>query len=337
MGKNLKQLRDSDILDEKYKGPDIASAAAGEGYIAHFQWLAIGLIGGGALTYVFHQPITKYLPQLRRAAVGWSEKEPGLTKLFGNTILFVFGRGEANMVEIEKDRQAIKTVLGETSELYGKVKGFTEHQKRGFGYAALDHLLGWNQSARTWLKSRSETFDNALSVGGLFGAFGFFGVPLLVAPHGALKGIQGKNQFKRAQEEVRELREDLQFLEEKNAELRQELRGKDDGIVISKDAHPKVAERPVPATNDPHELDVQAKRTDHKESPFSITPPKIEPPEPAAPPVDNKDVAPEHTHSDRHAQHKNHSDRHKSHAGKSHGDSVRNSQAEAADKSIGAA
>ena len=109
------------------------------------------------------------------------------------------------------------------------------------------------------------------------------------------KGLQGKDQFKRAQSEIKELREDVKFLDEKNAELRSEIREiKDAPLSVARDDTPAVKE--VEATETPSQQpEVLTKRKDD-------------------------------------ARHTNHAGRVKHHADQSHGDAIRAQQAEASER-----
>ena len=342
MGKDPKMLRDSDILDEKYKGANAAVAAAGEAYYAHYWMALVGLVGGMAGALLFHNNIGRQIKNLRDSSILWVQSDNMAVRVSGKMMHGIFGTGRGYLEdEYGAAKQLIKQIADSDLPRVDKkfktdvVENQLKHIKtkeRGFGYWLLDHTAYKIPGVKDKL-STVEGIDTAVAAGGLLGAFGFFVAPWFYAVKGVHNAFQGKDQFKRAQQEVQELREDLQFLENKNAELRAELRGRED-IVLSKDAHPKVAERPSdPVPQDPHELDTQQARKDHHDSPVSITPPKIEPPEPAAPPVTNssKEIAADLDDSDRHAQHKNHSDKHKAQAGKSHGATVRDSQAAAAE------
>lgn len=52
-------LEKDDIAQQPYRGPSVASAAAGEGYIAHFQWAGLGLLIGGGLAALIPNSINK--------------------------------------------------------------------------------------------------------------------------------------------------------------------------------------------------------------------------------------------------------------------------------------
>lgn len=324
--------QDNDILDEKYRGPNFAVTVAGEAYYAHI-WMAVaGLIGGGALTLLFPTTARNTINSFRKTAEKWVGHENFVPRWTAKAIRGIFGVGsQADSVaatELSQAREVMETAR--ENSILKDAKSDLLYKERGFGYWLLHHTVGLFPGGKDLIKQHtkgSDKIDLAVTSGGLMGLLGFTVVPWIYSFfEGVGKVDRGKGQFKRAQQEVRELREDLQFVEDKNTELRAELRNaKDSQLVVSKDITPKVAQRPEEPK--PNDLDVQLKRKDEPDSPVSITPPKIEPPEPAAPPVDHpKDRA--HDRGEKHGHHTHHTDGHA--ASKSHGDAVRDSQAAAA-------
>lgn len=85
MKKDPKQFQ-GDITKEPYKGPSVVSAAAGEGYIAHFQWAGLGLLIGGALSALVPTSVNKIASSFEKFHVEYKFNENVLTRISALTV-----------------------------------------------------------------------------------------------------------------------------------------------------------------------------------------------------------------------------------------------------------
>ncbi|MFZ4125765.1 MAG: hypothetical protein ACOYJ2_06820 [Rickettsiales bacterium] len=257
MGKDSKQ-QEGDILDEKYKGANAAVAAAGEAYYAHYWMALVGLVGGGIATYIFHKPIAKIIggPQqidgifqnsgLRGLAERWSgEENHFLSRWSGKAIKGIFGEGTSERITTWRTKfKENNHGFGDDIKSMEKFKTDLVYQEKGFGFWLFDHTVGLVKPAKEWMKQASKDSEKvslSLTSGGLLGAIGFFVAPWIYATKGVHNADQGKNQFKRAQEEIQVLREDLEFMEKRNEDLRNELRTvRDEPLSVTRDEPPSM-------------------------------------------------------------------------------------------------
>jgi hypothetical protein len=280
--------KSDDIAQQPYRGPSVTAAAAGEGFIAHFQWAGIGLVAGGLAAWLLHGRVGPWISDLR----SWANKHAGTATTPQNENFGV--RWPAKLV---------RGIFGHGPEFKlpeHKIQEITDEQRNGFGVFMLNHLLGLIPGAKAKFNefrvnnpAGADRLNLAVTAGGLFAFMGYAVLPVFLGGKGYAKGKEGKRQFERAKEEILDLRAE-------NAKLRSEkaqLRGKmfDDGtpdtkLVVSQDQQPAIAasaSAPVVTSVDKEDpagakieqrdavaVDQQVQR----ESPIKIDPPKIEPP-----------------------------------------------------------
>lgn len=276
MAKHL-QTAEHDVAHEEYKGPSAVSAAAGEGFIAHYQWAAIGLVVGTLAATLFHKPAAKLVESCRT----------GCKKLFntpfsviGKTGIFVFGHGQGSKAHLEESFKHLNPIAHATD--LKELQVWTKSKEVGFGYSLLDHTLGKIPGIRgkvqEWLKNGGEQASNAVSVGGILAAVGFFIVPLFLAPKGALKGMEGKKQFDRAKSEIQTTRQENHVLRNQLAEARASLPN-DKSLRVAEDNTPVMQDA---AQTAPHQTPADLERATAAsvlaDSPTEITPPKVQEP-----------------------------------------------------------
>lgn len=308
MGKD-QQTPKNDILDEKYKGPNGVVSALGYGAIeTKLAWvfgLGLGAVGG----FVFHQPVAKFVGGIRKSASQWSNSENSLSKTGGNILAWVFGREEDKVI---RSLQRAHAGL-EDREIMAKeqITKAINHRKGGIIHSLSEELFKIPGVGNLLKKGGAEKMDAAIMGGGLSSIAFIAGSSVAGSAHGYVVAEEGKNQFKRAQEEIRELREDIQFVEDKNSELRKEIRDTNDNtLAVAKDDLPKIEQRPVDIATPvraPHELDVPKKEI-------------------AAETVQH--MAAHEYRGEAHKAHVHHSDRHHQHG--SHGEAIRHQQEAAA-------
>ncbi|MBN8544346.1 MAG: hypothetical protein J0M34_08800 [Alphaproteobacteria bacterium] len=256
MGKDSKQQED-DILDEKYKGPNELVAVAGEAYYAHWWMAFVGTAAGAAIAMVFPKQSSQTVQRLRGVAEKWHESGSKFQKWTSSAIHGVFGTG-AEYAEFKAAKVGLKESREKLDNANPILEGLDKHlvyKEKGFGFWLFDHTFGMIPPIKKWAmtatnfkdktgaaKDNAEIVSNAITSGGLLGVLGFTVVPWFYSFfEGAGAVDRGKKQFKRAQSEIQELREDLEFMEKRNEELRGELRTmRDEPIRVTRDEPPIV-------------------------------------------------------------------------------------------------
>ncbi len=198
MATDPKQTPESDIAKEEYKGPSAVAAAAGEGYIAHFLYAGLGLLGGGAITWMFHKQASS-LVNWGRHNLAASIEHGGLLSRPSKFFLGILGRGNDAAI---------------ASEEFGK---FEAQYRHGFGQWLINHFTFVKPLFKNLNPDRLST---SITTGGIAGAFGFFVMPALLAGKGAHKGNEGKRQFERAKDEIWDLRAENDQLRQHLSDLR---------------------------------------------------------------------------------------------------------------------
>lgn len=280
MEKYSRNNRDDDIARDHYRGPDPIAAAAGEGFIAHFQWAILGLLGGGFATWLFHKPVLNKVTQWRSYGAKLIESDNGFTRGLGKLINGVFGHGDAAIIPADK------------------LHHVTEEHRHGFGRFLLNHTVGLFPGGREFIEQhlKGDRMTIAVTGGGLFAFFGYVVLPWFLGGKGFEKGLEGKRQFDRAKDEIWDLRAENDQLRQRNAQLKtqmteeQDLRVSKDEPVVRDDTtiamdqgHGSQKDSPAPAAP---AAEKPSSETVLRESPTTVSEPKIEPPAPAAPPIE---------------------------------------------------
>lgn len=264
------------ILDEPYQGPSVTTAIAGEGYIAHFQWALIGLLSGGIASVVFHKHVNGAVSAIRKGSEAWREAG-GIKNAFGSVGGWIFGRGEKEFVSI---KNAI--INAGPLDHYGHEALMTlESKEKGIGHWLADHAIPFmSKEKKRALIAKDGRYEAAAIGGGLLGSLGFFFSPLFFAHAGYRKGVAGKDQFARAQAEITTIRAERDDLLDKYAEVKTEL------ATLKSEPALKVAADTPPSIEPVRDDAVAAlARQDQKDSPVSISKPKIEGPPIQAPTI----------------------------------------------------
>ena len=229
----------------------MTTAIAGEGYIAHFKWAGVGLLVGGAISALLHEPLNKGMEAARRGAQGlrdmsavmaeqgkWlTSKIPAFAGGFGG---WVFGRGEKEFVSIRNAIEASETDIAYKKSMLNVI----EHKEKGVGHWLADHALFFiPKSYRNTMLEKSNRLETAMIGGGLLGSIGFFFSPALYAGEGYRKGVAGKEQFQRLQDEVLTTRAERDALRDKYVETQIELdtvKAGQQGLKVAKDNPPPI-------------------------------------------------------------------------------------------------
>jgi hypothetical protein len=256
-----------DIAKQPYRGPSVAAAAAGEGYIAHFLYAGIGMTLGFFTTYVFHGHSQSGVTKLRETAGRLATNESRFMRGWGRFLNSLFGHGEGFQL---------------TPEILDKVRD--EHQ-HGFGLWFLNHTVGVFPGARQWINNFSDRAYVSVTAGGLLSAFGFFVMPWLVAHKGYARGREGKRQFETAKDEIWDLRAENDQLRHRNLDLKTQLNDiqtvnpEQNKLRIAPDEPPVVHDdgtAQMPLTQAPDAQDQSKQET--KDSPVAPTAPEIKSP-----------------------------------------------------------
>lgn len=270
MAKDPQKLR-GDIAEEKYQGANEAVAGLGYGAIeTKFAWLG-GLIIGGVGAFLSYKHLHPQIVKAQKWAVKASELEgssigSNLQQGAGKFVAWVIGRGDDAVASLNiKEKSKIlhdameskrggfaHTLADELAKFVDWIaRGFKE--ERGPNSFSIKKFIGGSGP------DSQHKLDTVILGGGVTALAAMVGATFWGGKHGVDTVVRSKDQFKRAQREIRELREDLQFVEEKNAELRSELRDtKEKQLSVSKDEAPAVKEIPVvhpdPAPENPQVL-----------------------------------------------------------------------------------
>lgn len=261
------------VVNEDYKGPSVTTAIAGEGYIAHFQFAIIGLLGGGIASVLFHKPLNRGIESIRKGAEAWRDAG-GIRGKFGSVGGWIFGRGEKEFVHIKKTIEAAGPLDSHAHEVLMTL----ESKEKGIGHWLADHAIPFMSKAKKReMIARDGRWEAAAIGGGLLGSIGFFLSPLFFAHSGYQKGVAGKDQFHRAQDEILTVRAERDALREKYVESQIELetlRGRTGG---DESAPLKVAKDAPPAIDHPREESIAALDAVQADSPTHPTAPVIGP------------------------------------------------------------
>ena len=175
-----------DIAQQSYRGPSKASAMAGEGFIAHFQWAGIGLLLGTAVGLVLYGPLKPAIAGLRNFANKFAAHEGKTVEGFahrgiGKFVTGIFGTGKIN------------TSAGKADEALQHWQHDREH---GFGIWLFNHTFGLIPGVRDLPEKLAGDRGNlAVTFSGIFAFVGYVIIPLCLAPFGWKKGNEGKRQF----------------------------------------------------------------------------------------------------------------------------------------------
>lgn len=237
---------DVDITEERYRGPSVASAAAGEGFIAHFTWAGIGLLVGGLICAVFNKQIGGGLQNARSAAEGWRASSNRFTKAGGHIVAAVFGHGENEFAPLKETLKRVRKPGIE--RIRDHLLLDIESKEKGVGHWLVNHLTAFlpPEKRLQMFDKKDSPWETIAIGGGLLGAFGFFGSPWLLAGRGVQRGMDGKKQVKRLQQELAETRADYDVLRDRYVEVKLELQD----IKASKDGTLKVAQDDPPKFNE---------------------------------------------------------------------------------------
>ncbi len=204
---------ETDLTNEPYKGASPTVAAAGEGYIAHFIFAIVGLIGGGALAYAFHKPVNHVMNGWKSSAARMVESSNGVAKFVGGFSQWLVGHPQGTFSKTVKD---VERGIG-NAHMRQEVKELVEGKEGGFIHRVAHTLLSRSEKLRSNLHSKSaERANAAVMGGGLLGAAGFILSPIIMAPSGALKAIRGKRQHG-------QMRDKIDALSAENERLRESL------------------------------------------------------------------------------------------------------------------
>lgn len=265
---------DTDITQERYKGPSATIAALGEGAWAHWAWLMAGVAGGGITSVLFHEKVNLGVEKWRGLANRWVEKGPIRAKLgaFSNWLI---GNG----------KDEYQSVVAHTQHTLGADKArpvelFAESQKNGFVHNISHHLLSmfeWFGKAvgkESTITKASPKLDAFIIGGGITGLLGGIGSTFIYGNKGWKNSRAGRDQFDRAKEEILATREELNAARQQYAQAKGELDHLQNGVTapdvkITPDATPA----PLPVIDPPAPLAQFA-----PDSPTEITPPHIEGP-----------------------------------------------------------
>lgn len=271
-----------DITDEPYKGPSVAAAAAGEGFVAHWVLAGIGLITGVALTFIFRDTAKRSVSKMQETASKWINDASGVKtfmaqvkKSSGNFIHALFGKGEGQLNNL---RESLANCIDPKEA--AKLERHFVYQEHGFGHWLLDHTIGLIPGVRGLFRNISSETSTAITIGGLLGALGFFGAPILWGKHGADKATDGKRQFERAKEEILETRAQYEALREKYIDARLELEDLKTAQAVAQGSL-KVAQDDTPTMHDKtavSSITTASPTTPQVDSPTEPTAPKIEEP-----------------------------------------------------------
>lgn len=243
------------VVNEDYKGPSVTTAIAGEGYIAHFQFAILGLLGGGLASVIFHKPLNRAIAAIRVKAetlretgaalrasdTVWDKLVGGAHSFTGSFGGWIFGRGEKEFVHIKKTIESAGPLDAHASEALMTL----ESKEKGIGHWLADHAIPFMSKAKKReMIARDGRWEAAAIGGGLLGSIGFFLSPFFFAHSGYKKGVAGKEQFERAQDEILTVRAERDALRDKYVEAQIELdtvRGRaGDTLTVAKDNPPRM-------------------------------------------------------------------------------------------------
>jgi hypothetical protein len=112
MGKN-KQTADTDIAEQRYRGPSVASAAAGESVLHGKFLLLTGILLGGIAGAVFPSKTAEFTRNSREYLTKWEASENHFVHGAGGLLNWLLGMGEGFV----KWMRGIKTIDGGLAKL----------------------------------------------------------------------------------------------------------------------------------------------------------------------------------------------------------------------------
>jgi hypothetical protein len=282
---------DSDIVNEKYEGTGAIVSALGQGAIdTKFAWLG-GLTIGGALAFFNYRKVNTAIEAAQKFGNTLRDSDHTVVKTFGKISLWLFGQGNNHVLHDIESSIALPKNAKRAKEA---VESFINGSKGGAIHTLSSELLKLIPPLEKYVKNKgtTEQFDATVMGAGFSAFLSMIGWSIIGGEHGIAQSNAGKNQFKRAQSEIKELREDVQFLDDKNAELRKEIR--------------TIKETPINATRDDAATVKEIAATETATEQHEAL-------------IKRKDDA----------RHSNHAERLNLHEGPSHGDTIRAQQAEA--------
>lgn len=220
MDKSL-QTPQPDITEEPYQGTGRAVSAAGKGAFVHFFTMLIGLIGAGTAAYIFHEPAGKAVGHIKHGLEKWGTSTSTAKSWFAKFINWILD-GAEHMVAAVTEHNAIK--------------------KRFF-----------NTTDPARIARLKATTDASIIGGGIGYISGFF----IGGGQGIATARAGRDQFERAQSEIRDQRAENAALREKYVETKLALEDLKTTADIHKSKlrvapeHPPTVEEPVHAPTEP--------------------------------------------------------------------------------------
>lgn len=202
-----------DIANEPYAGPSASVTAIGHGAIEHLYYAVVGLVGAGALAYVFHKPATQIVEGARALGTRLKAWTPEGDRLidrsrdtlsdWGGWLLHMLFGDPAAAASV---RQLSGRASAQHAEWLDEVARGTE---RGFGHLFFSHTIGRlpyvGKCIRGRLGNASPRMETAIAFGGGAGFFGYIGGWVKALVQGAQHGNPGKEQFECAQATIRQL------------------------------------------------------------------------------------------------------------------------------------
>lgn len=244
-----------DVTTEKYKGPNEAVAAAGEGGISHWALGLLGLVVGGVFGAIFHNGnlikslnVNRWVELSKGAARDWATSGNFLKRWSAPPLKWLVGVPRTTETAIVTN---LETHLGSAA---GKVKDeLSVMMKRAVKAedGAIHEMSDLVHKIPGFGKISESRRDAAIAAGGTLGLIGFLIAPIAFMFHGAKNASEGRNQFKRMRQEVLDTRAQYDVLSQRYAETRVELdqlkTSNGRGPRISADDTPKVEQGVQPA------------------------------------------------------------------------------------------
>jgi len=144
--------------------------------------------------------------------------------------------------------------------------------------SGVDFIAG-HIPGKEWLKTKihPERYKAVIFGGSLTAAFGFFILPILLAPFGWKRGNDGKQQFERAKDEIWDLRAENDKLREKNVDLKTRLTDAETTKAADENRLRVTKDDPPVIRDDNEGIALQA--AEHPETPTTIESPPVKEPE----------------------------------------------------------
>ncbi|OYW14402.1 MAG: hypothetical protein B7X02_00105 [Rhodospirillales bacterium 12-54-5] len=195
-----------DIVDEAYRGPPPSVVVLGTGAIKHLKWALIGLLGGFAGAFVFHDFSARTIHTFRERAEILSERANSgkffhdlgarLQRGVGATLFALFGEG--------KHIESIQ-VVPQNPRHIDWVNTTLTNKQHGFGYWFPSHTLGLlpliGKPVKNFLvkmgNGQHERVSDAITLGGITGALGYVSGWAMALFKGVHEGNAYKDQYDR--------------------------------------------------------------------------------------------------------------------------------------------